>query len=168
MLKILFITIISLMFLGCNSTKHTHNMYKPFQMVSINDAILLQDGKDKQYCSICGMDLVRFYKTSHTAQNEQGKHIQYCSIHCLEDHLGEGIRLKNPQVVDVASLKFIPVGEAKYVVGSKKRGTMSMISKYAFKNVEDAKLFQSKNGGEIMDFTKAREIAQDDFKHYRD
>ena len=151
---------------ACSSKHNTHNMYKPFQMVKPQEATLLQTGKDKKYCYICGMDLVRFYKTSHAATKPDGTHFQYCSIHCLEDHLGHGVILKNPQVVDVSSLKFIPVGEAHYVVGSKKRGTMSYVSKYAFKNLEDAQTFQSKNGGKIMDFNGARESAKEDFKHY--
>ena len=112
------------------------------------------------------MNLVRYYKTSHSAEHK-GKKYQYCSIHCLEDHLGEGISLKNPKVVDIASLKFISVGEAYYVDGSSKRGTMRRVSKYAFKNLKDAKKFQSEFGGKIMDFQAAREITKEDFKHYR-
>ncbi|NOR57620.1 MAG: hypothetical protein GQ474_03760, partial [Sulfurimonas sp.] len=111
----------------------------------------------------CGMNLVMFYKTSHASEHE-GKHYQYCSIHCLEDHLGEGVTLKNPKVVDVNSLKLIPVGEAHYVVGSKKRGTMTRVSKYAFLDEKMAKKFQAKYGGNIMNFTKALEVAKEDFK----
>jgi len=44
---------------------------------------------------------------------------------------------------------------------------MSRVSKYAFANESDAKKFQKEFGGEIMDFNKAREKAQEDFKHYR-
>jgi len=127
---------------------------------------LVQEGKNKTECARCGMDLIRFYKTSH-ASEYKGKKFQYCSIHCLEDHLGEGISLKNPKVVDNSSLKFISIADAIYVVGSKKPATMSRISKYAFSNLKDAKAFQSKFGGEIMDFNGAREVAQEDFKHYR-
>ena len=137
-----------------------------YQSVNENEATLVQSGKDKRYCIRCGMDLVKFYKTSHTA-TYKGKEYQYCSIHCLEDHLGEGITLKNPKVVDVASLKLIPVSQAYYVVGSKKRGTMSRVSKYAFSTKDNAQKFQAKFGGKIMDFNGAREVAQEDFKHYR-
>jgi len=127
---------------------------------------LVQVGANKTECARCGMDLIKFYKTSHAAEYK-GKKFQYCSIHCLEEHLGEGISLKNPKVVDNSSLKLISISKAVYVVGSKKRGTMSRISKYAFSNIADAKAFQSKFGGEIMDFNGAREVAQKDFKHYR-
>ena len=140
--------------------------YRMFQTVDEKDAILVQDGKNKQYCVICGMDLIKFYKTSYAA-TYNGKEYQYCSLHCLSDHLGEGIELKNPKVVDVTTLKLIPVLEAYYVVGSKKKGTMSKISKYAFSSLKAAEIFQSKYGGEIMDFYGALEKAKEDFKYYK-
>lgn len=165
MLKLISLVLVSLFLVSC-SQKNTTRSNLPFQAVDEKDAILVQEGKDKRYCSICGMDLVRFYKTSHIAETPEKKY-QYCSIHCLEDHLGHGVTIKNPMVVDTKSLKFIPVGKAFYVVGSRKRGTMSYISKYAFEKLDDAKIFQSKFGGEIMDFTEAREKAKEDFRHYR-
>ncbi len=143
------------------------NMKKPmkmkmFQTVDPKDAILVQKGEGKNACVICGMNLTKFYKTSHIATYGD-KEVQYCSIHCLEDHLNSGAEVKNPQVVDVTSLKFIPVLEAYYVVGSDLKGTMSRVSKYAFSSLEDAKAFQKKHGGEIMDFRAALEKAKEDF-----
>ena len=138
--------------------KHT----KMFQTVAKKDAILVQEGKNKNSCAICGMNLTKFYKTSHIVVHED-KPVQYCSLHCLADHLGEGVEVKNPKVVDVKSLKFIPVLEAYYVVGSDVHGTMSRVSKYAFQNLEDAKKFQKLHGGKIMDFYGALEKAKEDF-----
>jgi len=138
--------------------------YMMFQTVAKKDATLVQTGKDKEHCFICGMDLVKFYKTSHAAIDSSGKVHQYCSLHCLAEDLSKGAELENPQVVDVKSLKFIPVQEAYYVVGSKKPGTMSRVSKYAFKSLEDAKKFQAKNGGKIVDFYSAWQEAKKDFK----
>lgn len=166
MLKVVSLLLMSLFLVGCSSQKKMSISNKPFQMVEEKEAVLVQEGKNKRYCAICGMDLVRFYKTSHTSQHED-KNYQYCSIHCLEDHLGQGKTLKNPKVVDVATLKLIPVNEAYYVVGSKKRGTMSYVSKYAFSSLEDAEKFKSEFGGEIMDFENARKKAQEDFKYYK-
>jgi len=140
--------------------------YRMFQSVDKKDATLVQEGKNKQYCVICGMDLVKFYKTSYSASYND-KELQYCSIHCLSDHLGEGIEIKNPKVVDVTTLKLIPVLEAYYVVGSKKKATMSKVSKYAFSTLKAAEIFQSKYGGEIMDFYGALEKAKEDFKYYK-
>jgi len=165
MLKFLTSCVVSLLFVACGSSNpETHT--KMFQSVAKEDAVLVQKGEDKLYCSRCGMNLVKYYKTSHLATHK-GKKFQYCSIHCLEDHLGEGISLKNPKVVDLGSLKFISVAQAYYVVGSSKRGTMSKVSKYAFKDKKEAQKFQNLYGGKIMDFKSAREITQEDFRHYR-
>ncbi len=139
-------------------------MHKMFQTVDKKDAILVQQGAQKEHCAMCGMNLVKFYKTSHAAKLN-GKNIQYCSLHCLTDHINQGAELENPMVVDVRSLKFIPVTEAFYVVGSDVKGTMSPVSKYAFKNLEDAKRFQKKHGGKIVDFYSAWQIAKKDFKN---
>jgi len=166
MFKIFLSIVVGFLLIGCGPDKKPNVRPSMFQTVSEDKATLVQSGKDKRYCVRCGMDLVKFYKTSHASTHE-GTHYQYCSIHCLEDHLGEGITLKNPKVVDLDSLKFIGVGSAFYVVGSKKRGTMSRTSKYAFASKDLAQKFQKVYGGEIMDFNAAREIAQEDFKHYK-
>lgn len=162
MFKLLGLFIVGVLVVGCGENPKSH--HKMFQSVSKEDAILLQTSKDKKHCVRCGMNLVKFYKTSHSATVGSNVY-QYCSIHCLEEHLGEGITLKNPKVVDVASLKFISVKDAYYVVGSKKRGTMSRVSKYAFLKLKDAKKFQKNNGGEIMRFDKTLQKAKEDFKY---
>jgi len=167
MLKIITMTFALLLLAGCSmQTKpheHKHMMMpKMFQTVNENQATLVQVGENKNTCVRCGMNLVKFYKTSHAAAQNETK-FQYCSIHCLAEHLDEGNELKNPTVVDVTSLKMIPVLESHYVVGSKVRGTMSRVSKYAFENLEDAQAFQKKNGGKILDFYGALEVAREDF-----
>ena len=186
MYKIFSYLVVSLLLVGCaaektpqikeqtkplqtlkkDEVKKSESKYKMFQTVDEKDATLVQDGKNKRYCVMCGMDLVKFYKTSYSATYNE-KEYQYCSLHCLSDHLGEGIELKNPKVVDVTTLKMIPVLEAYYVVGSKKKGTMSKVSKYAFSSLKVAEIFQSKYGGDIMDFYGALEKAKEDFKYYK-
>lgn len=133
-----------------------------FQSVSQKEALLLQEGKEKESCPRCGMNLPKYYKTNHAA-SLNAKVQQYCSLHCFQEHLYEGVTLKNPQVVDVTSLRFIDATKAYYVVGSNIRGTMSRVSKYAFALEADAKAFQKEHGGEIMDFYKALEVAKKDF-----
>lgn len=163
MLKVFFVFIVGLLVIGCGAGK---SMAKPsgmFQSVSEKEAVLVQDSKDKKHCVRCGMNLVKFYKTSHSMKHD-GKNQQYCSIHCLQEHVNSGAKIDTPKVVDVTSLKFIDVNRAYYVVGSKKRGTMSRISKYAFSNESDAKEFQSNFDGEIMNFEGALEKAKIDFK----
>ena len=166
MIKILGSIVLALFVSACGTSQKTSMTHQPFQMVNKKDATLVQSGSIKESCVRCGMNLIRFYKTSHASESE-GTHYQYCSIHCLEDHLGEGVVLKNPKVVDVSSLQLISVEQAHYVVGSSKRGTMTRTSKYAFKNLDDATKFQTQYGGKIMNFSAAREIAKEDFKHYR-
>ena len=183
MIKFLFIPLSLLLFVGCTTmqekaqmkketqTVQTHikkratpKEHKMFQTVTKKDAMLLQSGKAKEHCSVCGMNLVMFYKTNHIATDVNGTVHQYCSLHCFTDDLRHGAELKNPEVVDVSSLKFIPVLEAYYVVGSKKSGTMSRVSKYAFKSLDDAKKFQKENGGQIVDFYSAWQSAKKDFE----
>jgi len=168
MFKSILMVIITLFMVGCTATQKTPQKHKHvhvpqiFQTVSPEKAILVQSGEQKMSCVRCGMSLVKYYKTSHAASQNHTKY-QYCSIHCLAEHLDEGNELKNPTVVDVSSLEMIPVLEAHYVVGSKVRGTMSRVSKYAFKDLKDAQKFQEKNGGKILDFYGALEAAREDF-----
>jgi len=166
MLKVISFITVCLFIVGCGADKSSSVKPNIYQSVTKNKAVLLQKGENKKYCAMCGMNLVKYYKTNHAAMYKN-KQYQYCSIHCLEEHLEKGITLKNPMVVDISSLNFIPVMDAVYVVGSKKKGTMSHVSKYAFKSLRDAKDFQKEFGGEIMDFNGARKKAQEDFKFKR-
>jgi len=136
---------------------------KIFQTVDKKDAILVQKGPNKEKCFLCGMDLVKYYKTNHAAKLD-GKNVQYCSLHCLTEAIHNGAELENPMVVDVKSLKLIPVTEAFYVVGSDVKGTMTKVSKYAFQSLKDATAFQKKHGGKILDFYSAWQIAKKDFQ----
>ena len=134
-----------------------------FQTVPKEEATLVQSGEQKMHCARCGMNLVKFYKTSHTAKDSHNHQYQYCSIHCLEDHLKSGAKLKDIKVVDTDSLKLIDATSALYVVGSDVHGTMSRVSKYAFDTKKDAQAFVKKHGGKIMSFNEALEVAQKDF-----
>ena len=137
-------------------------MMKMFQMVSLDKATILQKGKAKLFCPECGMSLPMFYKTNHAATVD-GEVKQYCSLHCLVDDIKKGTKLSDIKVVDVISLKFIPVEKATYVVGSRKKGTMSMVSKYAFADKDYAKAFAKVNGGEVVNYTLAYKKAESDF-----
>lgn len=176
MRKIVITLILAVFFFGCSAPvpkptkqhtppqkQHKHAVKQMFQSVSPQQAILVQHGKDKISCAHCGMNLVKFYKTNHSATYED-KPIQYCSLHCLAQHLKEGAEVQNPMVVGVDTLKFLPVLEAYYVVGSSKRGTMSRVSKYAFSSLDAAEQFQKQYGGKIVDFRAALEEAKKDFR----
>ncbi len=129
-------------------------MMKLFQAVPKEKATLLQKGNAKAFCPECGMTLPMFYKTNHVA-TVNGKVKQYCSIHCLAEEMQKGIKPTNIKVVDVTTLQFIPAQKAYYVVGSRIKGTMTMVSKYAFGTKADAKTFANANGGKVTDFAGA-------------
>ena len=60
----------------------------------IKKAILLKKGKDKLFCSVCGMNLAMFYKTNHAAEVD-GKVQQFCSMHCLVEATLKHKNVKN-------------------------------------------------------------------------
>ena len=129
-----------------------------FQTVPAAEAHLFQDGPGKLYCPGCGMNLVKFYKTSHALEQADGTIHQYCSLHCLvEANAGA---LTGAQVVDTTTLAFIKADGAVYVVGSDKPGTMTMTSKYAFGTRPAAEEFAAANGGQVMTFDEAVAIAR--------
>ncbi len=120
--------------------------------VPMAKATILQDGKNKMYCPVCGMTLPMFYKTNHAAKHN-GHNKQYCSIVCaVEDAVVNGKKLTDFKVVDNSTLKFIDSKKAYFVVGSKMPGTMSVVSKYAFGTKAAADKFVAKKGGKVMKF----------------
>ena len=137
-------------------------MTKMFQMVPAGKATILQKGDAKMFCPECGMTLPMFYKTNHVATVD-GKVKQYCSLHCVVEDAKKGSQLTDVKVVDVNSLKFIDANKAIYVVGSSKKGTMTMVSKYAFASKVNAEAFAKENGGEVVDYAGAYKVAEADF-----
>jgi len=129
-----------------------------FQTVPFSQAQIVQKGKDKLYCTRCGMTLPMFYKTNY-AGDVNGTTEQYCSIHCLAESMSEH-NVTNIKVVDTNTLKFIDAKSAWYVVGSKKAGTMSKVSKYAFSTKKDAEAFAKKFSGEIKSFDEVIKLVQ--------
>ncbi len=151
---------------GMNRSGHSHHGGggKMFQSVDKERAVIVQQGADKFSGVVCGMNLPKFYKTNHSAELD-GKARQYCSLHCVAEDLHiKRLPLQKIKVVDAKTLRFIDAKQAFYVVGSKKAGTMTPTSKYAFASRKDAEAFRADNGGEIMDFDRAVEIALKDFK----
>ena len=131
-----------------------------YRSVPMQKATILQTGKAKKFCTVCGMTLPMFYKTNHAATID-GKTHQYCSIHCMhEEAMQKALHVKNPQVVDNNTLKFIKSEDAFYVVGSNKPATMSTISKYAFGTKKTADTFANKFGGVVMSYEEVAEQVQ--------
>ena len=149
----------SLVYAAGQDNAQNKKMMKKFQSVPVSKATMVQDGDAKMFCPSCGMTLPMFYRTNHAA-TDKGHSKQYCSLHCLsEDKIKNGADLKDMKVVDNKTLKFIDVQSATYVVGSSKKGTMTMKSKYAFAKKADAQKFADKFGGEVLDFDGAYNVA---------
>ena len=144
-LLLLFFTLFSFTLVAQNFTK-----------VASSKPVLMQSGKSKAWCPVCGMSLKMFYKTSHTSKthNETSKH--YCSMRCLVlDMKNHDINTDTIKVVDAKSEELIDANTAFYVLGSKIAGTMTKVSKLAFKNESDAKEFVKKYRGKVVSFEKA-------------
>lgn len=136
-----------------------------FNKMATHEPELIQKEDVKAYCPICGMNLKQFYKTSHGVFLDNGTAKQYCSIRCLAaDWNAIESHVKKIVVTDAKSEKLINAKEAYYVVGSKVPGTMSMVSKIAFKDKEDAQAFQKEYGGEMMNFDAAFAKAKESLK----
>lgn len=131
-----------------------------------SSAILVQEGSEKYWCPICGMNIKKYYKTSHATTLQNGTPRQYCSINCLvRDKEEYGIDSNNIKVVDAKTEKLINAKKAFYVIGSKINGTMSKISKIAFEKEEEAKEFIQRYKGEIISFDEVLKKTQDSLKN---
>jgi len=133
-----------------------------FTKLASVEPTLVQNGKEKHWCPVCGMNIKKFYKTSHTAKLHNNTPRQYCSMRCLVMDMQEyGIDKHSIKVVDVASQQLIDATKAFYVLGSNIPGTMSKSSKLAFFEKEDANKFIKKHKGKVVNFTTAIKSAKD-------
>ena len=162
MFKNIIIFLILLLFTSCSYINPEVNM-KNFKKVSEDKASLVKKGRFYKYCSRCENSLLDNYKTNHIAI-KGNKISQYCSLHCLAGHLKNSKNITNPRVIDTNNLKFINVEDAFYVVDSDMPATRSKVSKYAFSSLGEAKKFEEKYDGDIVNFYKALDIAREDFK----
>lgn len=142
-----------------------------FSKASNKAEILQTNGKGKQ-CSSCKMKLPMFWKTSHAVKLKNGDYIQFCSIaDMLRAQKKQKLDVVQYLAVDVTSEKLMNSSTMTYVVGSSIRGTMSSVSKLAFKVKKDALTFQKKYGGKIYDFEKTKELSlkiiEDDMKNMK-
>ena len=138
------------------------NAQEMFQTVEAKDATLVKSDSSKEFCNVCGMHLVKHYKTNHTAEFKNGHKEQYCSLHCLTDvHKNYEDKIKEIQVVDTNSLKLIDAKKAFYVVGSSKEGTMSSVSEYAFSKKDEAEKFQKEFGGTVYNFDESLKLTKE-------
>ncbi len=147
MLKKIFLTLL-LIFTLVNA--------EPFSKQASIEPVLVQKGAKKMWCGICGMNLKMFYKTSYIAGDKQ-----YCSIRCLvADMKNSKIDLDSVKVIDAKTQKPILAKDAYFVIGSDIQGTMSRVSKLAFKSKSDAKEFIKEHGGKLASFQEALKEAK--------
>lgn len=161
MYKIILISL-TLLFTSCSWLGFTQESNISFVYVDKKDVILINDGNFSNTCAVCDFKLSDNYKTNYIATYENIKY-QYCSMHCFTEHLKSSKKIKNPKVVDINTLKFISVNKAYYVVDSDIDELKSDVSKFAFSSLEDAKEFQEKNDGDVVNFYKALDISREDF-----
>ena len=94
------------------------NASEMFQTVKAEDATLVKEDSSKEFCNVCGMHLVKHYKTNHATEFKNGHKEQYCSLHCqAQIHNDFEDKIKEIQVVDTNSLQLIDAKKAFYVVG---------------------------------------------------
>ena len=83
-----------------------------FQSVDLSKATFVGSGEGKEYCAVCGMNLVKFYKTNHVVNGKQ-----VASLHCLYE-ITEGKIPSDAQVVDTKNLNLIACEDVEEVAGT--------------------------------------------------
>ena len=61
--SILGSALLAALLLGAEANEQAGKMKPMFQSVDPSKATLVGSGEDKEYCAVCGMNLVKFYKT---------------------------------------------------------------------------------------------------------
>lgn len=131
-----------------------------FRVVDASLAKILQEGKAKMFCPVCGMTLPMYYRTNHIATVKAQTH-QYCSLHCMfEEAMVNNTLPQNPQAIANETLAFVKSEEAYYVVGSSKPATMSKTSQYAFATKEGAEAFAKEFGGNVVRYAELSQMTQ--------
>ncbi|MEA3383867.1 MAG: nitrous oxide reductase accessory protein NosL, partial [Campylobacterota bacterium] len=127
---------------------------------------LVQSGDAKHWCPVCGMKIENYYKTSYIAKLKMnGLNRQYCSIRCLVVDMQEyGIDENSIKVVDAKTEQYIDAKTAYYLINSKIMGTMTKVSKLAFKEKKDALEFKKIYKGKISTFDDAIKQAKESLK----
>ncbi|MGF1546727.1 MAG: nitrous oxide reductase accessory protein NosL [Thiotrichales bacterium] len=128
-------------------------------------------------CPYCGMDRTQWHHSRHLVVYEDDLVDGTCSIHCLALSLAINLD-RGPKAIyaadfgaDTAIKPLINVDDARYLIGSRLKGTMTTISKMAFADETTAMKFKAENAGELGDFDAALRAAYaglaDDTKRIR-
>jgi len=127
---------------------------------------LLFQTEAKQWCPITGLDIQEHLETSYLAKLNMNKRVrQYSSLYALVKDMQEyGILEKSIKVFDLVSKDYISATGAFFVLDSKKKGTLSKISKFAFSKKDEAVQFQKKFGGRLVSFEEVLSSAKESLK----
>lgn len=127
-------------------------------------AYAMEDVKEMQSCSYCGMDREKFAHSRMLIEYDDGSKMGTCSLHCAAIDLALKMD-KSPVMIGVAdynSKKIIDAEKAYWVLGGSKPGVMTATAKWAFETKEDAEKFIQENGGTLATFEDAIKGAYDD------
>jgi nitrous oxide reductase accessory protein NosL len=140
--KLLLIIILAT-FVGCQKESSQRN--SEYDNPSTN-AITPEMG-----CENCRMNLIKYIKTGHAIQTEDGENQYYCSINCCTTALNRN-NYSNASVfaIDKQSVNYVPADSIYYVIGSKYPAVMSKVSKYAFKDSTLAEQFKLEQEGDTI------------------
>ncbi|MBU0481563.1 MAG: nitrous oxide reductase accessory protein NosL [Proteobacteria bacterium] len=106
-------------------------------------------------CVNCGMKLNMWARTRHSFTLSSGEY-HTCSIHCVADlarqHKESAKNVKVALYLEPETM--LEADQAFYLVGSTAVGTMTAVSKIAFRTEKSATDFANKYGGSVMNFAE--------------
>ena len=154
-MKILILILALSILTACDSNSQDQKSDKPISV----DAISSEMG-----CENCNMNLKKFIATGHAIKLKNEESHYYCSINCssiANEHFGENV--KTIYGIDYGLTKYFPVDQLNYVIGSKLRGTMTRVSKFAFSDEEKAQSFmQTFEGKQIVGYEEAHDMSMEE------
>jgi nitrous oxide reductase accessory protein NosL len=125
-------------------------------------AVTFADTVEKpEMCQRCGMSRTLFPEARVVITYQEGTEAGVCSIHCAAEHLRKngGKQVKSIMVADYRTRELTDAGTATWVVGGKRSGVMTGLPKWAFARRDDAENFVREKGGEIQDFQRVLDLA---------
>ena len=69
--SILSSALLATILFSASTNEQAVKMKPMFQSVDPSKATLVGNGEGKEYCAVCGMNLVKFYKTNHVYNGKQ-------------------------------------------------------------------------------------------------
>lgn len=115
-------------------------------------------------CAECGMDRKAYGFSRMLLVYAEGQEVGVCSLHCAVEAMAgqKDQAIKALLVADRNTHEMIPVEQAVWVLGGKKRGVMTQRAKWAFKEKSAAENFIKEYGGEIVSWEEALAAARAD------